>query len=156
MSNITFKIAKHSNLEEITSLFKYTITTINAKDYSPQEIIAWSKGADVTENWINRIDTHFFTLGYIESKLVGMASITDEAYLDIMYVHPDHQGMGIASHLLNKMIYRAKSLGHSQITSDVSITAKPFFLYKGFEVVQPQLVLCRGVVLRNYNVAYRL
>jgi putative acetyltransferase len=152
MTNVTYSQAKLSNMAEITSLFRDTIKTVNTIDYSSQEIEAWSKGADNIENWVRRIKTHYFILAKIKDKLVGMASIDDDGYLDVIYVDLQHQGMGIAKSLLNQMIDRAKSMGHKQIKSDVSITAKPFFIYKGFEIIKPQLVLCRGVVLRNYNV----
>lgn len=149
---IAYSLAKLSNIDEITSLFRNTIRTVNTKDYSPQEIEAWSQGADNTTNWITRIETHYFILARIDKMLVGMASIDSNGYLDVMYVHHQYQGVGIATVLLTKMINQARSIGHKKITSDVSITAKPFFLYKGFKLVTPQLVLCRGVVLRNYHV----
>ncbi len=152
MKNLTYSIAKFENLNIITSLFRDTISTVNTTDYSPQEIEAWAKGADVKENWIRRIETHYFLLSMHENILVGMASIDINGYLDVMYVHHKYQGMGIASELLSKMITYAIQQNHKEITSDVSITAKPFFLHKGFEVVAPQLVQCRGVVLRNYHV----
>ncbi len=156
MKNVTYSEAKRSDINEITKLFRNTIQTVNKDDYSAQEIIAWSNGADVTTNWIDRIDNHYFLIAKIDTLIVGMASITDNGYLDVIYVHPDYQGQRLASTLLSKMITRAKDQGHTYVTSDVSITAKPFFLYKGFKIVQPQLVLCRGVVLRNYNVRLEL
>ena len=152
MTNVTYSVAKLSNIEEITSLFRNTIQTVNTKDYSPKEIDAWSRGANNIDNWVKRIETHYFIIAKIANKLVGMASIDDGGYLDVIYVHHQYQGMGIAKSLLNRMIDRAKSLGHNKITSDVSITAKPFFMHKGFEIISPQLILCRGVVLRNYHV----
>ena len=152
MINVTYSIAKLQDLEEITSLFRNTINTVNTNDYSPQEIKAWSQGADCLENWKIRIDTHHFILAKDKNTLIGMASIDKNGYLDVMYVHHKYQSMGIASTLLSKSIEHAKSQGHKEITSDVSITAKSFFLHKGFEIIKPQLVLCRGVVLRNYRI----
>ena len=151
-----YSIAKHSDLNDITFLFRLTIQKVASKDYSPQEITSWSDGAKNTDNWLKRIDTHYFLLVKIENTLVGMASLDLEGYLDVIYVHPEYQGQGIASDLLSKMEQKAIDLGHDLITSDVSITAKPFFIHKGYHVLNPQLVLCRGVVLRNYNVSKQL
>ena len=156
MHKIQFRSATHKDLTSIRSLFKTTIQTVNVKDYSKYEINAWSQGAENIENWIHRINTHHFLLAETNKSLAGMASITDEGYLDVIYVNHNYQSQGIASTLLLKMENHTKSLGHNTITSDVSITAKPFFLYKGFKVVKPQLVLCRGVVLRNYHVVKEL
>ena len=85
-----------------------------------------------------------------------MASLDKNGYLDVIYVHPDYQGMGLASALLAKMEEKAQEDGHEYVTSDISRTAKSFILHKGYEIIKPQLVLCRGVVLRNYNVRKKL
>jgi len=152
MIDKNFVLATRNDLNDITHLFRIAIEKTAGKDYSPQEIASWAEGDKYTDNWLKRIDTHYYLLVKIDEKLVGMASLDDSGYLDVMYVHPEYQGMGIASDLLSKMEAKAKKDGHTKITSDVSITAKPFFLHKGFAIVKPQLVLCRGVVLRNYNV----
>lgn len=156
MNNVSFRKAKIGDISKITNLFRNTINSVNSKHYSPQEIKAWSDGADNIDNWRLRIDTHHFTLAEINAQLAGMMSITSSGYLDVIYVHEDYQGKGIASSLLNKAEQYALAQGHAQITSDVSITAKPFFLHKGFEIIRPQLVLCRGVVLRNYTVSKQI
>lgn len=151
-ANVTYRQATIGDKYSITELFRTTIQRVNVNHYSPQEIIAWSAGSESHDRWINRINTHYFVLSHDGDTLTGMASIDHLGYLDIIYVHHEYQGLGIASELLNRMETRCRALGHEEITSDVSITAKPFFLHKGFEIVRPQLVLCRGVVLRNYAV----
>ena len=152
MSQEEYSLATRKDLDSITYLFRNTIQTVASKDYSAQEIDSWSEGAKITDNWLKRIDTHHFLLVKAGHKLVGMASLDNRGYLDVIYVHPQYQGKGIASELLLRLENKAVEDGHKAITSDVSITAKPFFLHKGYSVVKPQLVLCRGVVLRNYNV----
>lgn len=148
----TYSLATRNDLDDITQLFRQTIEKVASKDYSPQEIASWAEGDKYKDNWLKRIDTHYYLLVKIENKLVGMASLDDKGYLDVIYVHNEYQGIGLATDLLTRMEAKAREDGHTYITSDVSITAKPFFLHKGYEVVNPQLVLCRGVVLRNYNV----
>jgi len=122
MKNVTYSEANHSDIDQITALFRNTIQTVNKDDYSDQEIDAWSKGADIKANWINRIDNHFFLLAKKDNFLVGMASITCSGYLDVIYVHHAYQGQRLASILLEKMINKAQEDGHKTITSDVSIT----------------------------------
>ena len=152
MSKEEYLLATREDLAAISHLFRHTIKTVASKDYSAQEIASWSEGAKNTDNWLKRIDTHYYLLIKVEDKLIGMASLDKTGYLDVIFVHPQHQGEGIASALLLKMENKALEDGHNVITSDVSITAKPFFLHKGYSIVKPQLVLCRGVVLRNYHV----
>ena len=156
MTEITYSIATHNDLKSSTALFEQTIRKTASKDYSPQEINSWAAGAKNTDNWFKRIDTHYFLLAKTENEVAGMASLDKNGYLDVLYVHPDHQGKGLASTLLTKMERRAWEDGHKYITSDISRTAKSFILRKGYEIVKPQLILCRGVVLRNYHVRKKL
>lgn len=151
-ANVTYRQATIGDKYSITELFRTTIQRVNVNHYSPQEIAAWSAGSESHDRWIDRINNHHFILSHDRDTLTGMASIDHLGYLDIIYVHHQYQGLGLASELLHQMETRCRALGHEEITSDVSITAKPFFLHKGFEIVRPQLVLCRGVVLRNYAV----
>ena len=156
MAQKIFTIATRNDVKDIAQLFQQTIQTVASKDYSPQEITSWSDGAKNTDNWHKRIDTHYYLIVKIEDILVGMASLDKTGYLDVIYVHHKYQGQGIASDLLSKMENQARKEGHSVITSDVSITAKPFFIHKGYTIVKPQLVLCRGVVLRNFHIMKKL
>jgi len=45
----------------------------------------------------------------------------------------------------------AVSCGINELTADVSITAKPFFEKKGYEVLKKQSVERKGVLLTNYR-----
>jgi putative acetyltransferase len=43
----------------------------------------------------------------------------------------------------------AKSLGLTELTSNMSKTAEPFFVFRGFHVVERRLPVHRGVTLQN-------
>jgi putative acetyltransferase len=83
--------------------------------------------------------------------MAGFGSISKVGYLDFMYVSKDHQGMGIGTKLYKVLEQFARSNGFSKITSDVSITAKPFFEKQGFNILQQQQVLIDGIELINYK-----
>ena len=53
-----------------------------------------------------------------------------------MYVHKDHQGKGIASELLKYLVQIAFDHDLREIRAEVSITARPFFRSKGFEITK--------------------
>ena len=74
----------------------------------------------------------------------------------MMFVHPDHQGRGVASALLSHVDRMATAANLAELTTDGSITARPFFEAHGFHVVTPQLVELRGQTLRNYRMVRRL
>lgn len=77
--------------------------------------------------------------------------MTREGHLDRLFVSADHQGRGIARGLVRRLLKDAIDHSIEEITTDASITAKPFFERMGFSVVREQSVECRGVWLTNYR-----
>lgn len=51
-----------------------------------------------------------------------------------MFIHKDFQGKGVATLLLNEIERYAVAAGITRITSEVSITARPFFEKRGYIV----------------------
>lgn len=59
--------------------------------------------------------------------------------------------MGIANKFLDKMKLESLNQGYYKLISDVSITSRPFFESKGFEVVKENKKEVLGVELINYR-----
>ena len=73
------------------------------------------------------IKTHYFVVAVNQkSQIVGFSSITPQGYLHNMFVHKDFQDKGVATVLLNEIERYAAVMGIKRITSEVSLTARPF------------------------------
>lgn len=153
---LTIRKATSFDLDSITQLFSETIEAVNANDYSPQQINAWKKGALNKDKWLRKISEQYFLVCVTANNIVGFGSITQEGYLDFMYVDKDHQGRGVASKIYDLLEKFAIDKEIDKIVSDVSITAKPFFERKGFEVLQQQQVDIDIIKLINYKMQKRL
>lgn len=151
MEFISIREATTNDLDSIVQLFKETVETINAKDYSPEQVKVWSNGASKKDRWAKKINEQHFLVATIEIELAGFGSITSKGYLDFLYISNKHQRKGIAQQLCNALELFATRNNIETITSDVSITAKPFFEKHGFETVTKQLVVIDGVSLVNYK-----
>jgi putative acetyltransferase len=145
------KKAGQEHLETILNLFRNTIQEVNKKDYNEQERIAWAAGAEDKERWADKINSQYFVFAEMNGKMAGFSSIDPKGYLDTMFVDKTCQNKGVASFLYAEMERRAIEQQNEAITSDISITARPFFESRGFLVLQEQQVPCRGVVLTNYK-----
>ena len=85
-----------------------------------------------------------------EGRIVGFTSIRNDGYLHSMFIHKDHQGEGIATALLQRIEAYVTEHGIREITSEVSITARPFFERKGYKVIYEQKALCNRLYIKNY------
>lgn len=134
-----------SDCEQLAELFYHTVHTVNARDYSQEQLGVWATGNVDLSVW-NKSFLEHNTLVVIEkSIIVGFGDIDSTGYLDRLYVHKDYQRQGIASVLCDKL-----ENGFTKITTHASITAKPFFLHRGYKVVKEQQVVRNGISLTNY------
>ena len=150
-NKLTILQGELKDLEEIQALFADTIQNICNKDYTPDQISAWTSSIQNKERWESKINGQYFVIARIDEKLVGFASLYEGNYLDLLYVDKDYQGHGIASLLYDKIVNKARQLHKDELYADVSITAKGFFQKAGFETIKKQVVTRKGIELTNYR-----
>ncbi|QDV44513.1 putative N-acetyltransferase YafP [Stieleria neptunia] len=132
------------------SLFRDCVHRINARDYTQQQLDAWAPATIDQEAWRARFDDRFAYVVVEGDRVVGFTDMTRGGHLDRLFVSADHQGRGIARRLVETLLDDAAANGIDEITTDASLTAKPFFERMGFNVMREQSVECRGVHLTNY------
>lgn len=146
---------RHATPEDIPvlkTLFTDTVLRTNRKDYTQEEVEDWAACADKPGHWKELIATHHFTLAEeYPGHTVGFAAVRPDGYLHSMFVHHDFQRQGIASLLLEDMEKYARLQGVSYITSEVSLTARPFFESKGYTIVEKQQRKAMLRLLTNFK-----
>lgn len=142
------------DIKAIVSLFYDTVHTVNAKDYSREQLEAWAaleERSTKIATWKHALNQNITYVAKINNKVVGFSDLTHNGHLERLYVHKDYQGMGIASALMNQLEAEAKRRALFTMDTDTSMTAKPFFQGQGYEVVCLQKIARRGVMLTNYK-----
>jgi len=153
---MNFRIATISDLQEMKQLYIETIQSVCKNDYNPAQIEAWISGVKNTDRWTEVIESQFVLLAIIQNQIVGFGTLKDGNYIDFFYIHKDFQRQGIADKILAELELEAKNHNSKIITSDISITAKPFFEKKGFVVKAEQKNIRLGVELINYKMEKHL
>jgi hypothetical protein len=82
--------------------------------------------------------------------VVGFAEFEPNGHIDCFYVHHNFQGVGVGTALMHEIEMEAREKLLPRIYAEVSITARPFFASKGFQVIKQQTVRIRGVELTNF------
>lgn len=148
---ITFRPVTTADIPELKSLFYNTVLTVNARDYTTEEVADWASCGDRPGRWEKLLASlHFIAACDAEGRIVGFTSIRNDGYLHSMFVHKDHQGEGIATALLQQIEAYATEYGIREITSEVSITARPFFEHRGYAVEREQRAQANRLQLTNY------
>lgn len=151
------RVAQQSDVVELKDLFKNTVLAINRRDYTQAEVEDWASCGDDLSEIEDMIKTHYFIVAVNQQmEIVGFSSITPKGYLHSMFVHKDFQSKGIATMLLNEIEQYAITIGIKRITSEVSLTACPFFEKKGYVVEEEQKRKANQLSLTNFWMAKEL
>lgn len=155
------KITKFQNddTQEIIQLFYDTVHTVNALDYTKDQIDAWAPLDKIQlklESWSKSLSANITYVAKINTTIVGFGDLTIGGLLDRLYVHKDFQRKGIATELLNKLESEALKLNLLEIQTYASITAKTFFETNGFTSISVNNVERNGTVLTNFLMVKRL
>ena len=136
-----------SDCEQLAKLFYQTVHSVNAKDYTKEQLDVWATGNVNLQEWDKSFTEHYTVVAIKNNIIVGFGDIDVSGYLDRLFVHREHQREGIASAICDEL---EQSASVKTITTHSSITAKPFFEHRGYRVIQKQTVIRNGIALTNF------
>ena len=135
-----------ADLDKLAELFYQTVHSVNARDYTEEQLNVWATGRVDLQKWDDSLREHKKMVAIQDGEIVGFGDMDSNGYLDRLYVHKDHQRQGIASVICDELEHTIKG----SVVTHASITAKPFFLNRGYHIVRKQQVIRDGVALTNY------
>ena len=135
-----------ADCKEIIRLFYDTVHSVNAKDYTEEQLAVWATGKEEQGEWDRSLHGHYSLVSLADGIITGFGDIDQSGYLDRLYVHKDFQGKGVASAICDKLEQAVKG----KIVTHASVTARPFFEKRGYQVIKEQRVERQGIVLNNY------
>ncbi|AZV55390.1 GNAT family N-acetyltransferase [Clostridium sp. AWRP] len=135
---------------EITQLFYHTVHSINAKDYTQEQLNVWVTAIVDKAAWDKSLTQNYTVVCEHDGMIVGFGDINNTGYLDKIFVHKDYQGIGIATAIVHNLEDYAIEHGVVLITTHASITAKPFFEKQGYKVIKEQQVERDKQMLTNF------
>ena len=150
MENITLRRYRPEDCPVLIRLFQQTVHTVNCKDYSQNQVNAWAPQEIEISRWQRTLAEHYTVVAVCNNIIVGFGDMDDTGYFDRLFVHKDYQRQGIASKIADELEQYASNIHIQTITTEASITAKPFFLSRGYEIVTPQQKPFNGEIFLNY------
>ena len=116
-------------------IFQATHVSI-ARDYHSDLVHRWAPLDRDMDEWAERLEETNPFVAMEDGKVVGMAELVADGFIDCFYVLPTYQGKGIGKALLSEIEKRARVEDQLRLRAHVSVTAEPFFSSQGFEIVE--------------------
>lgn len=134
-----------------------SVTKINVKDYSPEQIEAWTKrigDPDSLGQTRQKILGELVWVAELDGKIEGFAhmrtplELAPAAYLHALYLTPSATGRGLGRRLVNLAELEARRRGHPRMQLHASKTAVGFYAALGYlQAGPPQLHDVQGIGL---------
>lgn len=88
----------------------------------------------------------------MDGRLIGFCDLTEDAVLDMLFVHLSAGGRGIARILVDAVLTEARRRRLSRVDTHASRAARPAFERLGFSVDRARSGnIIRGVQIPNYD-----
>ena len=122
---------RRNDKRHLQQLFFEVVHNISHQDYTTDDLGRWAPVVPDREIW-NRLDEQFCYVVEHHKSIVGFGSLNTSGMLEWLYVHPRHQGKGIAKALLRQIERQVRKQNRPTITAFVTTNASDFFQYMGY------------------------
>lgn len=150
MSEIEISEYKEKYLVELIKLFHEVIHSVNARDYTSEQLDLWVPEKIDIEKWKSRIENNYLIVAKEGTEIVGFSELSPKGSVDLLYVHKDYLRQKIGQKLLDCLTQGAKKFHINLVFTEANITAKPFFEKQGFELMKKQVKTLNDVDFVNY------
>ena len=148
MNDLELRPLRKEDIEGALMLCRESM--MHASHYSREQRQAWAAFDD--GDWGDRlIQQHSWGAFGANHALLGVASWrvddSNEAWLDLMYVTPEHQQQGIGSAILERIEEVVRTLGFHRIETQASLHLQPLLSNRGYITLETRLPVVRGMAL---------
>lgn len=151
-SESTINIRKYQiqDLSPLVRVFTESVHELTATAYDETQRFAWASRMPQLDSWQQRLESLETLVAEEGEELAGFISYDQEGHIDLIFTAPDYARQGIASALYRKAEQNLAELGVTELYTEASVVARPFFESHGFHVKEEQRVTIRGNHLLRY------
>ncbi|GAA3882774.1 GNAT family N-acetyltransferase [Tessaracoccus defluvii] len=131
---VTLRPYRDTDAEPTWQVFHAAVRVTGAMDYTPEQLEAWSPDEVNLEAWGRRRAAAWTLVAVDGDRVVGFSDLTDDGVLDMLFVHPDVGGQGVARLLVEAVLGEARRRGLTRVVTHASRTARPAFERLGFVI----------------------
>src|SRR5690349_22132369 len=132
------KIRRYSPGEEerLWQLYHDTTHIINGRDYTREQCERWAPAVADMSTWKARIKSRNPFVAEEHGKILGFAELETNGHIDYFYCDHEYLRKGVGRKLYEAVEDEARCLKLPRLYAAVGVTATPFFLCIGLEVVK--------------------
>lgn len=145
---------KPSDIDELATLFHASVHEVGIRDYSFQQVSAWSPVRPCADRYLKQAENGTFLVAVDEDGMIaGYGNVESKGYIDHLYCRPDVVGTGIGSAIYLALEDAAKNTAINRLFVDASEGARRLFERHGFTVEARNELRINGIAIHNYRMS---
>ena len=132
-TQVEIRRATAEDAEAVYEIVLRALRETNARDY-PASVID-RLVLTLPEGVASKLEEWHAYVAVVHGRIVGTGSLNGKT-VRAVFVHPDYQGRGIGTKLMDAVENAASVQSVDTLTVQSSITAQPFYAKRGFKVVR--------------------
>ncbi|KAA0592343.1 putative acetyltransferase [Azospirillum lipoferum] len=136
----------------LAALYARSVRGIGPRFYTPEQVEAWAAQAPTVERVREAYGDGRVALVAVDEddQPVAFSDVESDGHINFLYCAPEAAGQGVMSALVDLLEARAKALGHPRLHVEASEAARPFFLRRGFTLLERRDLRIGDVPIHNY------
>ena len=156
MLYVTLRPIAQRDLEAVSRLIFDAVHHGTTVMYTAEQRAAWMPSVRRGGIWYRRLMQGDGWVAVKRGDIVGVITMTDCGYIDLVFVAPSMTGHGVGGMLIKHIISSARMRGLICLITDASLIAAPLFARHGWRILRRQRVRRNGTHLLNVRMGLLL
>ncbi len=142
---------READAEALAEIFTASVHALALTHYSVEQRHVWAPVPPDIAEWRERFSKLHTIVAEEGGACLGFIAYEINGHIDLLYAAPDAARRGVASALLQEAVTQVLAAGEAvALFTEASLVAAPFFRRHGFEIIEEQNVIRRGVSFRRF------
>lgn len=146
---------EEAHIPRLLDLFEQSVRRLGPAHYSPEQVEQWARGAH-HPGLASQLREHHGWVIEQDDVPLGIATLSDDGHLSLLYVSADHPRQGLGTLLLERVLAAASQMGLGSLTTEASAFSLALFLRHGFLLTGLETVERGGVQFIRHRLHCRL
>jgi len=152
MGQMRIRDYRPSDAPVLAEIYARSVRGIGPRFYGTEQVEAWAALAPTVERVREAYGDGRVALVAVDEadRPVAFSDVESDGHINFLYCAPEAAGRGVMSALVDRLEARARVLGHPRLHVEASEAARPFFLRRGFTMLERRELRIGDVPIHNY------
>lgn len=139
------------DMKSIATVYRQAVLGIDEQFYSPLQLQMWASMANNISAFAETLDQGYTLVAEDRGLICAFGQLHPQHRISLLYVSPPYFRRGLAGKIYHQLEQQAFAENVFEISTEASKVSRPFFLKRGFEVIEPQIVYINSVPIERFK-----